>query len=129
MLGLAFFILLDGVLTLWGQPAGYWTNTSSPNERNVIAHALLVYSPTAFALGIVFYASILSYACLTIPRIFSLVLSITMIVGHSGTSFDWLPYRFGVSDWTHLIYGPAVALLIIYACAKQYGIDITKENR
>lgn len=127
MVGLAIFILLDGVLTLLGQPDGYWTNHSSPNERSAIGHFLLGYSPVAFLAGIVLYAGTLSFLALVLPRIFSLVLSITMIVGHSEAAFRWLTDRFGFSDWTHVLYGPAVALVIIYICGTQYGTKITKD--
>jgi len=125
--GLAFFILLDGVLTLLGQPDGYWTNHSSPNERSAVGHFLLEYSPVAFFAGIVLYAGILSFFALIIPRIFALVLSISMIVGHSEAAFGWLTYRFGFSDWTHVFYGSGVAFVIIHICVTQYGIKITKD--
>ncbi len=44
MVGLSFFILLDGVVTLLGQSEGYWTNQSSPNERSAVGYILLEYS-------------------------------------------------------------------------------------
>ena len=125
VVGLSFFILLDGVLTLVGQPDGYWTNQSSPNERSAIGYFVLEYSPVAFIAGLVLYAGILSFFALIIPRIVSLTISITMIVGHSEAAFTWID-KFGFTEWSHILYGPAVALVIIYICCSQYGIDITK---
>ena len=60
MVGLSFFILLDGVVTLLGQSEGYWTNQSSPNERSAVGYILLEYSPIVFFVGIirVFLASL-----------------------------------------------------------------------
>jgi len=75
------------------------------------------------------YAGILAFFALVLPRIFSLALSITMIVGHSEAAFVWLTCRFGFSGWTHVFYGPAVALVIIYTCRTQYETTLTKENR
>jgi hypothetical protein len=126
MVGLSFFILLDGVVTLLGQSEGYWTNQSSPNERSAIGYIFLEYSPIVFFTGIILYAGIQSFFALIIPRFFSLILSITMIVGHSEAAFTW-HFKFGLSEWTHVLYGPAVAFVIIYICCTQYGIKITKD--
>jgi len=115
MVGLSFFILLDGVVTLLGQSEGYWTGQSSPNERSAIGYVLLEYSPIVFFTGIILYAGIQSFFVLVIPRIFSLVLAVTMIVGHSEAAFTW-HFKFGLSEWTHIVYGPAVAFIIIYIC-------------
>ena len=51
MVGLSFFILLDGVVTLLGQSEGYWTNQSSPNERSAVGYILLEYSPHCIFYG------------------------------------------------------------------------------
>lgn len=123
------FAIIDGLLTVAGQSAVYWSNHSASNEANPVFAALLQGHPAAFIAGLLLWLVMLTTIILVLPRIFALILSITITFGHTIGSGSWLFNHFDFG------YNLANAYYLLSACILGLGISYafslrdTKEDR
>jgi len=84
-------VVLDGLLTLWGQPFGYWAKTEGPNEANIIGNYLLHINPYLF-----FYALLIPYffsLCILLkhsPFLIRCILFSAIGIHHGGGFVYWV---------------------------------------
>jgi hypothetical protein len=106
-LGPILLCLLDGGLTLLGQPDGYWAGEfARATEWNPLGRRLLLLHPLAFALALLGWAGLVSAAALLLPARAARALTLLVQVGHTCGAATWLA-RLGGPGWV------AVAALFV----------------
>jgi len=86
----------DGLLTLWGQPAEYWSGGFAVvDEDNPLAAWLLTVHPLAFAASAVPYLLVVLGAVLLLPRSWALVVAVGVALAHA----------IGVGLWGWVLFG------------------------
>ena len=111
------FAVLDGLLTIAGQSAVYWSNHSASNEANPVFSALLQSHPMAFLAGLTLWLVLLAAIIVVLPRMFALILSITITFGHTIGSGSWLFDHFDIG------YNLANGYYLLSACILGLGIS------
>ena len=87
--------LLDNVLTLLGQPAGFWQgNIDLVNEASPTFHQLLAIHPLAFIAGGLIWVAVFVGFILLVPDTLALIASIAVTFGHTAGAATWLIWRF-----------------------------------
>ena len=111
------FAVLDGLLTIVGQSAVYWSNHSASNEANPVFAALLQGHPVAFLAGLILWLAMLTAIILVLPRMFALILSIAITFGHTIGSGSWIFNHFDLG------YNLANGYYLLSACILGLGIS------
>jgi len=85
----------DGCITLWGQPATYWSEGfRTVREGNPLAAYLLTVHPLAFALAGVPYLFIVVGTIMVLPRRWAAVVAAGVASAHA----------FGVAGWCLVLF-------------------------
>ena len=79
----AFLALADGAVTLYYQPAEYWSDHSIFNEGMPVFKELIQIGPLAFSMGIVVWFASWSSVIYFVPPALSVGCAIAGIYGHS----------------------------------------------
>ena len=91
--------LLDGVLTLTGQPASYWEGDyRQANELNPLMASILRWHPAAFLAGATLWTSAFSAAIGLLPRRGALAVAFGFSLGHALGAAAWFA-RHGGLGW------------------------------
>ena len=85
--------LVDASITLHGQDLQYWSgNTSTPNEVFPLFAKALHRSPFVFVAAIAAWIIVFSVAILFLPNLFSEIMALTLVSGHTWGTMTWLVY-------------------------------------
>ena len=91
----AALCILDGVLTLFGQPVEYWqADYANVSEMSPSFNALLQIHPIAFLLGTLTWLVIISLLILLLPSTWALIFSVAATMGHTVGAATWILWRF-----------------------------------
>lgn len=110
---------LDAALTLFGQGDAYWGNHLAVNEASPFFAALLQVHPVALAAGAAAWLVMIAAMILALPALPALLLSITIVLGHTmgagSWMFDHFELGYQLANGFYLIAGCALGLGIHYA--------------
>jgi hypothetical protein len=80
----------DGLLTLWGQPAAYWSGDYAVvNEGHPMAAWFLSRHPLAFAAAGVPYLLLVALVVACLPRPWALLAAVGVAAGHAVGAAMW----------------------------------------
>jgi hypothetical protein len=82
--------LLDGVVTLIGQPNSYWTDFSKIDEASPVT--FLMFGPWVFLLSVVVYTLLLALLIYKLPKWVSIGVGLFLCMSHSSGIQSWAPY-------------------------------------
>ncbi len=107
--------LVDGCLTLLGQPASYWGGDfSTVREGNPLAARLLAVHPLAFAAAGAAYALLVAGAVFWLPRRWAEIAAVLVSLSHLTGVISWSGLLASASSGASLLLFPAsVALLAV----------------
>jgi hypothetical protein len=109
-------MMVDGCLTLAGQPSDYWTsNYTRVQEGSAVFATLLRTHPVAFITGVLFHGAVLSVLVLLLPQMLAMTTSLATTIGHTYGATTWLGPRFMVSQAGCHLFFFCVAL-VFSAC-------------
>lgn len=80
--------LLDGIITLVGQPASYWSDFSKIDEGAPLT--FLMYGPWIFLLSVVVYTVLLGLIIYKLPKWISLGVGLFFFMAHSNGVQGWI---------------------------------------
>jgi hypothetical protein len=83
-------MVIDFIFTLIGQPASYWTNSSSVNEGSPLGVGLLTINPIYFLIFCIIYLLIIIFLIRKLPLFFGGILALSLFLGHSYGSGSWV---------------------------------------
>jgi hypothetical protein len=102
-LGPVLFCLLDGGLTLHGQPDAYWDGDyEQVLEWNPLGRSSLQQHPFLFVLSLVAWAAIFTSLVLTLSINLARPLSFAVQLGHTIGAASWLA-RLGALGWVGVL--------------------------
>jgi hypothetical protein len=102
--GPVLFCLLDGSLTLLGQPAEYWAgNWHYANELNPLGYWGLGQHPYVFAVLLAGWMALVAALILLLPARFAIVVSLAVQAGHTLGAASWLLRAFGILGCVPLV--------------------------
>lgn len=107
----ATVLLVDGFMTLCGQPTTYWMgDAGAVEELNPVGYVLLRYHPLVFALAVVHWMIGGVTAILLLPQRIAIPLALFLAFVHAlgGTTWFW---RIGS-------VGPVLALAYLFAAER-----------
>lgn len=91
--------VLDGVLTLAGQPETYWQGDyAAARELNPLFDLLLRWHPVAAVVGLGCWVVVLGAAVLLLPRSFAVVVAFAATFGHACGAASWV-VALGAPGW------------------------------
>lgn len=86
---------LDAAITLYGQPALYWSGDRlAANEASPTFFWLLTIHPAAFEVGVLAWLSMFAAAIVLTGELVATVLAIAVALGHAFGIATWLMFRF-----------------------------------
>ena len=104
----------DIAMTLFGQPAAYWSGEPEAiNEANPVAHLILSVHPAAFVIGATLYGGAIAALIYFVPRIIGWWMSVAALLAHSGGMKSWIPHFASwesYSVWEGILNGVLAAL-------------------
>lgn len=83
-------VMADCLLTLIGQPSGYWQDYFNCEEASIIGTMLLRLHPLAFTLGSVFWVILATVLINKLAQLFSYVIFFALSIGHSLGVWSWI---------------------------------------
>ena len=84
-------LALDAMLTMCGQPDGYWAgNYSQTTEGSPIFRQFFVLGPVAAIAGNAAWAGVLIGLILLLPEALAVSLSLAVVLGHTAGAAMWL---------------------------------------
>lgn len=88
--------IIDGLLTLAGQPTSYWRGDfSTAYELNPLGYVILELGPTPFASAMTVWAIVLSLFLYRLPHRWASALAFLAILAHGMGGAGWL-CRYGI---------------------------------
>lgn len=90
VLMLAAACLIDGIVTLWGQPPSYWASPKFVNEADPLGRLALILSPHAFTMGLLLWAAGLVLLARRLPPKWSYPFWLAFFVGHMAGAGSWV---------------------------------------
>jgi hypothetical protein len=106
-------LALDAMLTMCGQPDGYWAgNYSQTTEGSPIFRQFFVLGPVAAIAGNAAWAGVLIGLILLLPEALAVSLSLTVVFGHTAGAYTWLGG--GISaGWFQTAHGMVLAAAVV----------------
>ena len=98
-------LLIDGLVTLLGQPGSYWVDPGTAYEANVVSRYFLIHGWGAFATYDMVYAFGLYLGILSLPRFAGLAVGFYFLV----VSFN------GASNWLFFVWRLGLPAVLAYA--------------
>jgi hypothetical protein len=115
----------DGCMTLWGQPAAYWTDGyATVREGNPLAAWLLAVHPLVFAAAGVPYVLLVGGAILRLPWRWSVTAAVLVSLSHAVGVVAWTVVLTGESPGALALLAPATVMLLAIAwwwCGRRLG--------
>ncbi len=105
--------LLDMTVTLLGQPGAYWRNYNNALEMAPHFDYLLQQHPVAFLAGVLVWILGGMVLIRVLPGVLSLVMALTLCLGHAFGALTWLMYEFQYNYFFLFVYFPLLAFLVI----------------
>ena len=104
-------IAIDIVCTLLGQPSSYWRHPALGTEANpffawFLYRGVFIFWSICYIAGVVLLTWIL-------PRRLAAVALLSFILGHFFGASTWMLFRFGLGIAAPVIYGIAIASLLV----------------
>lgn len=126
--------LLDGIVTLLGQPNEYWSNFSKINEAAPIS--FLSYGPWIFLLSVLVYTAVLAAIIYKIPKWWSIGVGLFFCMSHSSGFESWVPYimvekmHISYDYWWYVsvMYLLLMAILVSLGMRKWLIADLAKKK-
>jgi len=106
-------IAIDIVCTLLGQPSSYWRHPASGIEANPFFAWFLCRGQGFFISWSICYIAGVVLATWILPRRLATVALLSFILGHFFGASTWLLFRFGLGIAAPVIYGIAIASLLV----------------
>lgn len=108
-------MLVDGVITLMGQPPNFWHNPKAADEMNPIVRFILVRGVFTYALvGSLYVIGSLILASVT-PRKIGVTILFFLLLEHFWGVTSWLVYYMGCSLRLQAAFELGIAALIAFA--------------
>lgn len=99
----AFFpMAMDGILTLVGQDASYWSNFRVANEMSP-AYFVMAQHPVFFVAGGILWFAFTYVLLQRLKHPLNLIVAVAMIAGHTWGSTSWLVRLLRNSGWFDLL--------------------------
>lgn len=119
----AVMCAMDGLLTLFGQPAEYWAGDyAAAWEGSPSFHDYLTIHPLVAVGAMLLWMAIFSALVLLLPEMLALTLSMAIAIGHMSGAGSWLIYRFhSYQGWCALF--PLTAALLVFAFKRGQNSD------
>lgn len=108
-------ILVDGMVTLIGQPPAYWQNAAAAWEENKVFRPLLAHGWLPFASCGLLYATAATALVSILPNLPGLAALFSLIMGHFFGASTWIAYNFGYGINGAILYGCCLAVLVALA--------------
>lgn len=118
-------MLFDFAFTMYGQPDSYWTNYANVNEGSPLGFNLLSQNPIFFILFFVLYLVIVNVLLRILPVLPSLILGISLFLGHAWGSGSWVPYillKQGIADTQFLRWYSVIVYFIFLSTLTSFFI-------
>ena len=103
--------LVDISLTLWGQPADYWTgNYAAAREGSPEVRRVMQIHPALLFAMIAVWMAVIVLLVQLLPRLPAELFSVSTVIAHTACSSHWLRFHFAFD------YQLTIALSIAAAC-------------
>ena len=106
-------IAIDLVCTLVGQPSSYWKSPTSGIEANPFFAWFLYRGQGFFIFWSVCYIAVVVLLTWILPRRLATVALLSFILGHFFGASTWMLFRFGLGISAPVIYGIAIASVLV----------------
>jgi hypothetical protein len=106
-------ILLDVGVTLYFQPAEYWSaNYELTTEKSPLGVILLQFHPAAFLAFILAYMLVIGLLIYWLPAPWNRIISLAAVVGHTAGLFSWLGGRV---YWVMIVLFIVIAAITVFS--------------
>ncbi|MEK7648297.1 MAG: hypothetical protein AAB400_00075 [Patescibacteria group bacterium] len=95
--------VIDVIVTLVGQPPGYWQNYQAVQEGSPGGLALLSIHPGLFIVVFSVYVALTAFILLRWKNAYTLIFGIAVFTGHAWGSSSWIPVLFHGLNWYSMI--------------------------
>lgn len=127
--------LLDGVITLVGQPSEYWADFSKIDEAAPLT--FLSFGPWVFLLSVLVYTAILAVILYKLPRWVSIGAGIFLCMAHSNGVQGWIAalvvermqYLYDYWWYISVVYSLIIALLVALGLRAWLQSEYTQKKR
>ena len=127
--------LLDGIITLIGQPGEYWADFSKIDEAAPLT--FLSFGPWAFLLSVIVYTAILAVVLYKLPRWVSIGAGIFLCMAHSNGVQGWVAaiivdkMQFLYEYWWYIsvVYSLVIAFLVALGLRVWLQSEFTQKKR
>jgi hypothetical protein len=117
--------LVDGTITLAGQPERYWAGDYGyAAEGNPLFYRLLAQHPAAFAVGVLGWAAAFTLFLLVVPRRVALAAGIAISLGHTWGIATWLYMSGPHGYWWITVLFALTGVLVAATWEKGAGTDV-----
>ena len=107
--------LCDGSITLYGQPAAYWSGSYElANERFPAFDWALQQHPIVFVAQSLVWVTAFSLLILVLPNFLSEVTAFALVQGHTWGVMTWLVYSLQLNYYLCLLYFLGIAVVLVY---------------
>jgi hypothetical protein len=103
--------LLDGIVTLVGQPSSYWSDFSKIDEASPLT--FLTFGPWIFLLSIVIYTAFLALVIYKLPKWLSIGVGLFFCMAHSNGVQGWIASI--IVEKVHFLYEYWWYISVVYS--------------
>ncbi len=115
----AVLSIIDFGLTLAGQPVPYWQGYHNRiNEIFPLFAWALRNGPLIFLYTVLLWIFVFSVLILVLPNVFSQILSLALVIGHTFGATTWLAFRFRLNYHLCILFFIWSAVVFILAQEK-----------
>ena len=116
--------ILDGTLTLLGQPVGYLSGVAlTVHELNPLAHYLLATSPIAFAVGVALWVLSFNLMITRVPEKLGAMISLFICFAHLVGVSTWvMQFSYGIL-WVCVLW--LFARFVLYTSYQHHFVDLS----
>lgn len=126
--------LLDGIITLIGQPNEYWSNFSKIDEAAPLT--FLSFGPWIFLLSVLVYTAILALVIYKLPRWISVGVGLFFCLAHSNGVQGWIAsvivdkMQFMYEYWWYIsiLYSLVIVILVTLGLRKWLLFEFRQKN-
>ena len=115
--------LCDGSITLYGQPAAYWSGSYElANESFPAFNWALQQHPMVFVFQSLGWVTLFCLLILVLPDFVSEVISVALIHGHTWGVMTWLVYSLQLNYYLCLLYLLFIGIVFVY-CYRRWRVS------
>lgn len=107
-------ILFDIAITLYSQPASYWTDPSTVEEGNRLFHLIMAKGYKVSLLVDVFYVGGSFLLVSILPWRLALLLLLSLVLGHFFGASTWLCFYYQLGAKAMVLYGVLVSAVLVF---------------